>query len=109
MLQEIYGIAGSPREAEGSNRMADDGGEEGEAIEISSSDCVICLTNKRELTILPCRYRIAPEGGSVSVARWAKVCVGLAGVNHIVIMGFLRQASLHMSLLCLGVYSFPGE
>lgn len=64
VLQEIYGVAGVAAAAAaaaagagaGAGAAAEDaGGDPGGA------DCVVCLTNKRELAILPCRcvsYRI---------------------------------------------------
>ncbi len=51
VLQEIYGIAGTT--AGGSN-ATDSTAEEGD--DMSTSECVVCLTNKRELAILPCRH-----------------------------------------------------
>ncbi len=52
-LQEIYGIGGAKAGEGGETNSADKNAvEEGE---ISGADCVICLTNKRELAILPCR------------------------------------------------------
>lgn len=53
VLQEIYGVAGvaaaAAAAAAGTGAEEDAGGDPGAA------DCVVCLTNKRELAILPCR------------------------------------------------------
>lgn len=54
VLQEIYGVAGVAAAAAagtGAAAEADRGSEDPGA-----ADCVVCLTNKRELAILPCRY-----------------------------------------------------
>lgn len=53
-LQEIYGIegsAGASSEAEGGG-SASAGGEGGE----NSRECVICMTEPRDTTVLPCRH-----------------------------------------------------
>ena len=62
VLQEIYGVAGvaaaaaAAAAAAGSraDRMATEADADADA-DASAADCVVCLTNKRELAILPCR------------------------------------------------------
>ena len=50
-LQEIYGIEGQPVDgASGSEDDCDDGDEK------SRSECVICMTEPRDTTVLPCRH-----------------------------------------------------
>lgn len=61
VLQEIYGVAGVAAAAAAAAAAAGSGAEAaGQADEAgtdgSAADCVVCLTNKRELAILPCRY-----------------------------------------------------
>ena len=59
VLQEIYGVAGvaAAAAAAAAGSGAEAAGEADEAgADGSAADCVVCLTNKRELAILPCRY-----------------------------------------------------
>ena len=63
VLQEIYGVAGVAAAAaaaaaaagSGAERVAAEADADADA-DTSAADCVVCLTNKRELAILPCRY-----------------------------------------------------
>lgn len=50
-LQEIYGIEGQG--GGGDAARPSDGGEEGGA---NSRECVICMTDPRDTTVLPCRH-----------------------------------------------------
>ena len=57
-LQEIYGIEGSSGAGSGGgdaatgSNSADDGDEDGQ----NSRECVICMTEPRDTTVLPCRH-----------------------------------------------------
>jgi E3 ubiquitin-protein ligase MGRN1 len=53
-LQEIYGIDGSDRQSSsgGGGAAAADGGDDAE----NSRECVICMTEPRDTTVLPCRH-----------------------------------------------------
>jgi hypothetical protein len=57
VLQEIYGIAGTTTTGSPSTTTTNtDGSTAQQEEDPSLSECVVCLTNKRELAILPCRH-----------------------------------------------------
>jgi hypothetical protein len=61
VLQEIYGIAGTAAGPSDDTKREVDGTGDAPAgadreEETGRADCVVCLTNKRELAILPCRH-----------------------------------------------------
>jgi hypothetical protein len=58
VLQEIYGVAGVAAAAAAAAAASSAGAgapEEDAGGDPGAADCVVCLTNKRELAILPCR------------------------------------------------------